>query len=256
MTTELIMDQSEKLFVIENDEDTIQFKINSYSLNNNTNDTSSSTIKNLILISQSNIKIRNISKEYISFHVKTTKKKNYIVRPSYSIISPNEILTIKIYLYINQGEILNTKGHKFKFEGFIISNEEKDEDAKKLYFDYISKGKKVKGTVVKKYASFIEERNIINNIDNEYDEDKKLDEFEDLKVEYCKLKGINENLRMEYLNIKKMMELELKENNYKCVQFMQFKYDIDISNNNEVLSKKIFIICFIVSIIIGFILIK
>ena len=262
MTTELIMDQLEKLFIIEEEEDTIQFKINNNPLNDNTNDTSSSRIKNLMLVSQTIIKIRNISKEFISFHVKTTKKINYIIKPSYYILSPNEILNLKIYFYINTGENINSKGHKFKFEGFVIPKEEKDKGAKKLFNEYITKRKKVKGTVIKKCASFIEERNVVNpeveddiNL-NKYDEDKKLDEFEDLKIEYCKLKGINENLRMEYFNIKKMMEMELKEQNNKCVRFMQFKYVIDVNNIDQPISKKIFIICFIVSIIIGFFLIK
>ena len=262
MTTELIMDQLEKLFIIEDEEDTIQFKINNNPLNDNTNDTSSSRIKNLMLVSQSNIKIRNISKEYISFHVKTTKKINYIIKPSYYILSPNEILSLKIYFYINTGENINAKGHKFKFEGFVIPEEEKDKGAKKLFNEYITKRKKVKGTVIKKCASFIEERNVVNpEVEDDinlkkYDEDKKLDEFEDLKIEYCKLKGINENLRMEYFNIKKMMEMELKEKNNKCVRFMQFKYDVDVNNIDQPLSKKIIIICFIVSIILGFFLIK
>ena len=61
---------------------------------------------------------------------------------------------------------------------------------------------------------------------------------------------------MEYFNIKKMMEMELKEKNKKCVRFMQFQYDVDVNNIEQPLSKKIFIISFIVSIIIGFFLIK
>ena len=263
MTSELIIDQSEKLFIIEDEEDTIQFKIKNNPLNDKASDTtSSSRVKNLMLVSQSNIKIRNISKEFISFRVKTTKTINYIVKPCYYVLSPNEILNLKIYFYLKIGENINSKGHKFKFEGFTIPVEEKNKEAKKLFNEYITKGKKVKGTVIKKYASFIEERNLLNSeIEddiylNNYDEDKKLDEFEDLKIEYCKLKGINENLRMEYFNIKKMMEMELKEKNKKCVRFMQFQYDVDVNNIEQPLSKKIFIISFIVSIIIGFFLIK
>lgn len=262
MTSDLIMEKLEKLeklFIVGNEEDMIEFKINKFSLNRDINDTSSSTLKNFILASQKNIKIRNLSKEYISFRVQTTKKANYIIKPCYFIISPNDIINIEILFYINPEEKINSKGHKFQFEGFIISKEEKDKGAKKLFFDYISQGKKVKGAIVKKYASFIEEKNILYNndidLEDEYDEEKKLNEFEDLKVEYCKLKGINENLRMEYFNIKKIMEMELKEKNNKCIQFMQFKYDIDFYNNNQTISTNIFIICFIISILIGFFLI-
>ena len=263
MNSELIINQSEKLFIIEDEDDTIQFKINNNSLNTNIEDISSSTIKDLILASQTKIKIRNISNEFISFRVKTTKKKNYIVKPCYYILSPKEILNIKIIYYIHRGENINTKGHKFKFEGFIISNDEKEENPKKLFLDYITKGKKVKGTVIKKYASFIEEQNMINsNIENEIedlnkdDENKKFDEFEDLKIEYYKLKGKNENLRLEYFNLKKLMEMELTEKNNKCIQFMQFKYDINSDRNEKPVSANILIICFIISIILGFFLIK
>ena len=263
MNSELIINQSEKLFIIEDEDDTIQFKINNNSLNTNIEDTLSSTIKDLILASQTKIKIRNISNEFISFRVKTTKKKNYIVKPCYYILSPKEILNIKIIYYIHRGENINTKGHKFKFEGFIISNDEKEENPKKLFLDYITKGKNVKGTVIKKYASFIEEQNMINsNIENEIedlnkdDENKKFDEFEDLKIEYYKLKGKNENLRLEYFNLKKLMEMELTEKNNKCIQFMQFKYDINTERNEKPISTNIFIICFIISIILGFFLIK
>ena len=263
MNSELIINQSEKLFIIEDEDDTIQFKINNNSLNTNIEDTSSSTIKDLILASQTKIKIRNISNEFISFRVKTTKKKNYIVKPCYYILSPKEILNIKIIYYINRGENINIKGHKFKFEGFIISKYEKEENPKKLFLDYITKGKNVKGTVIKKYASFIEEQNMINsNIENEIedlnkdDENKKFDEFEDLKIEYYKLKGKNENLRLEYFNLKKLMEMELTEKNNKCIQFMQFKYDINSDRNEKPVSANILIICFIISIILGFFLIK
>ena len=257
MTSDLIIDQSEKLFIVENEEDSIQFKINISSLDNNINLTSSQTIKNVLLASQTNINIRNLSKEYLSFHVKTTKKKNYIIKPCYYILSPNEILNLKLYFYIKREEPINSKGHKFKFEGFIIPKEEKDEDPKKLFLEYLAKGGKVKGTVIKKHVSFVEEGQIVQNEeDKEYDEEKKLDEFENLRVEYCKLKGINENLRMEYLNIKKMMEMELKEKNNKCIKYLQLKYDIDNSNKDPPISKSIYVICFIISIILGFILIK
>ena len=59
--------------------------------------------------------------------------------------------------------------------------------------EYISKRKKVLGTVIKKNASFINEINILDNYLNndfgnlnKYGEDKRVDEFEDLRIEYCK----------------------------------------------------------------------
>ena len=120
--------------------------------------------------------------------------------------------------------------------------------------DYINQLKKVKGYVIKKLAIFINKNDEINL--NNFDEDKIEDKFEDLKIEYCKLKGINENLKIEYMKIKKRMELEIKEKNNKCVKLMQFKYDIDINNKNQSFTKNIYFICFIVSVALGFFLMK
>ena len=272
MNSEIIIDQSQKFFIIEDDENNIQFKINDIFLNNNINKNNHSSKTNTsILVSQTEIKIKNISNEYICFRVKTTKKKNYIVTPCHHILMPNEIFDIKICFYIYPNEKIDLKGHKFKFEGFIIPKEEKDINAQNLFYEYIKKGNKVKGTIIKKMASFnnigkviynlSNDFNNINNIDNlnKYGEDKKIDEFEDLKIEYCKLKGINENLKIEYFLVKKRMETELKEKKNKSEQFMQLKHDIDIinhDNDNKPLSKNIFILYFIFSILVGFFLMK
>ena len=269
MNSELIIDQTEKIFKIENEEETINFRLNTSSLINNNNNylnTNNSSLtlstssiskdlnQDLIEVSQTKIIIKSLSSEFICFRVKTTKKKYYVVSPCYYILSPNEILNIKISFYINPTEEINPKGHKFKFEGFIIPKEEKNHEAKKLFLDYISQLKKVKGYAIKKLAKFINKNDEINL--NNFDEDKIEDKFEDLKIEYCKLKGINENLKIEYMKIKKRMELEIKEKNNKCVKLMQFKYDIDINNKNQPFTKNIYFICFIVSVALGFFLMK
>ena len=42
------------------------------------------------------LKVTNISKNFIVFRTKTTKKKSYIVQPSHSIIKPNSTISISI----------------------------------------------------------------------------------------------------------------------------------------------------------------
>lgn len=259
----ILSDQTEKLFKIENEQDTIQFKINSSFSFNNIGNKSSLNSTNLLLTSQTEINIRNISNEFICFRIQSTRQTNYKITPSYSILTPKKILNIKIYFYIDQKEKINPSEHKFKLEGFIISEKEKNKDPNNLFMNYISKGKKVKGTIIKKNASFINEINLMNDyINNEfgnlnkYGEDKRVDEFEDLRIEYCKLKGINENLKIEYLTIKKRLDLELKEKNDKNARCIENKYDDEINNNNNFYIKNFYMICFIASIALGFFLMK
>ena len=258
----ILIEKAEKLFKIENEQDTIQFKLNTISLLNNKVLNSSLKEKDLILASQTELNIQNISTEFISFRIQSSKSKNYKINPSYSIISPKQILNIKIYFYIQPTEKINPPEHKFKLEGFIIPSKEKNKDAKDLFLEYISKRKKVLGTVVKKNASFINEINIMDSYSNndfgnlnKYREDKRVDEFEDLRIEHCKLKGINENLKLEYFTIKKRLDLELKEKNEKNRYYMEIKYENE-NNSNYLYTKKFYIICFFASIVLGFFLMK
>jgi hypothetical protein len=56
-------------------------------------------------------------------------------------------------------EEVNEKGHKFKFEGFVIKESEKNKNIKNIFADYIKSGTKVRGNVVKKYVKFIDDNN-------------------------------------------------------------------------------------------------
>ena len=131
MNSELIIDQTGKIFKIENEEETINFRLNTSSLINNNNNylnnnnssltLSTSSIskdlnQDLIEVSQIKIIIKSLSPEFICFRVKTTKKKNYVVSPCYYFLSPNEILNIKISFYINPTEEINPKGHKLNLK--------------------------------------------------------------------------------------------------------------------------------------------
>jgi hypothetical protein len=154
MSSQLMIEKIENIYQIE--EDDIKFKINRNYINNLL---SSNLFQNINLISSSQIEIKNLCQEYISLRVKTTKKQNYIVEPPYFILNPSETKTINIYFYINKVEEINEKGHKFKFEGFVIKESEKNKNIKNIFADYIKSGTKVRGNVVKKYVKFIDDNN-------------------------------------------------------------------------------------------------
>ena len=154
MSSQLNIEQAENLYQIEDDD--IKFKINRNYINNLL---SSNLFQNINLISLSQIVVKNLSQEYLSFRVKTTKKQNYTVEPPYFILNPSEAKIINIYFYINKVEEINEKGHKFKFEGFVIKENEKDKNIKNLFADYIKNGTKVRGNVVKKLVKFIDDNN-------------------------------------------------------------------------------------------------
>ena len=91
---------------------------------------------------QIELKIKNEINEYLSFKIKTTKKLNYIITPSYFIIAPKEEKIIKIRFKRDEGEELKLKPYKILLEGFIIKENEKDIESKKLFEKYIKKAVK------------------------------------------------------------------------------------------------------------------
>ena len=261
MTSEILYDQSEKIIKLERKN--IAFKINKKS---NNNEFSLESEKEYKLISKTRIPIINLTDEYISFRVKTTKKKNYTVNPSYYILTPKENKTLNIYYYERDGEETNPKGHKFKFEGFIIPKNENDKNPKDLFSYYEQNKQKIKGNVIKMNVEFIED----NNYKVEFDEKEKeieknkyiikgnlnqeIEELENLKVEYYKLKYIIDNLKTNYHNLKTRLELEQSNINRN---FQNMKYREIIEENEErKISKKIFIISFLLAIFVGFYLVK
>ena len=76
--------------------------------------------------------IINKSNDYIVIKISTTKKNNFITSlSSYLILSPKEEKKLNIRFKRDEGEMLKLKPYKFQFEGFIITLEEKDLNAKK-----------------------------------------------------------------------------------------------------------------------------
>jgi len=264
MASEMIYDESEEIFQIE--EKIITFKIKQ---DKNLNISSSKISEELNLISKSKIIIKNVLNEYIAFRVKTTKKKNYIVNPSYCIIKPNDSIEINIFYYIKEGEDIISNGHKFKFEGFVISEEEKEKSAKDLFYE--KRNQKVKGTIIKKKVKFEfnqgdnKDQQLLNNHkkgeedENKFyyqvneDERKHVEELEDLKVEFFKLKYTIDNLKNKYYNLKERLEMEQRNNNFHTYDNVNFQILKEKINSMPV---NTYIYCFILAIIVGFYLVK
>lgn len=154
MSNVLIMDDSKQIFKL--DKEILLFKIKPSSLNK------SSALPfaksgQMRQRSEENLTITNLTSNYLAFRVKTTKKDNYSVNPTYCILFPNENKLISFIFYYNLDSKLDSKGHKFKFEGFTIPESRKNENVKDLFNEYINKGIKVVGNTHKIYVQFSEE---------------------------------------------------------------------------------------------------
>lgn len=154
-----VIDSSVQLFSI--DKPIIVFQINP---NNNINVNISNSSHNPVNMGQTFLTVTNLSSEYLAFRTKTTKKKYYSVFPSYCIINPNDKQKIDFSYYIKEGEKVSNAGHKFRFEGFVITSDEKDQDPRLLFNKYISEKIPVKASLLKSGVNFIE-KEINNNID-------------------------------------------------------------------------------------------
>ena len=90
------------------------------------------------------IKIINVSNNFIAIKIKTTKKNNYIMSPSSEfIISPKEEQEINIRFKRDENEKLKLKSHKVLFEGIEIKEEDKNLNVKELFNKYTNGENKV-----------------------------------------------------------------------------------------------------------------
>ena len=127
---------------------------------------------NILLLSQGTekiskeieIKINNLSSEFIIIKFKTTKKNNYIMTPSSFILSPKEENIIKIRFKRDEGEKLELKSHKIQFEGCIISQEDKDLNVDDLYKKYIKNGNKDVNNIIAKTYFFDKNGNNLSSL--------------------------------------------------------------------------------------------
>ena len=141
-----IMDKSKEIFKL--DKTILSFKVDENKMN---------STKDKEAISEEEVIVTNLTEDYLALKSLTTKRVIYSVDPSYCIIPPKTEQKLKILLYSISGEKLDPKGHKFKFEGFTILESEKDSDAKALFNEYIKKGNKVVGNILKLNVQFYNE---------------------------------------------------------------------------------------------------
>ena len=161
-----IEDSSKALFSI--DKPTIVFQIDPNIKNITENNINASIAShNAIKLGQTSLIVPNLTSEYLSLRIKTTKKHYYLVFPSYCNIKPNSQQKLEFNYYINEGEKISNSGHKFMFEGFIISPEEKDQESRLLFNKYISQKIPVKAFLIKSSVEFKIDGSSNSNVKND-----------------------------------------------------------------------------------------
>ena len=155
MSSELNIDDIKELFTI--DKEFLSFKLDVDNLFDD------EPLK-MSIVSETQIKVSNITDNFLAFRTKTTKALYYTVNPTYCIIAPKEIKIISISFIVKGGEKLQLRGHKFKFEAFIIQENEKDKEPKNLYNEYIQKGIPVIGCSEKTLVQFSDNNENIKKI--------------------------------------------------------------------------------------------
>ncbi len=242
--SELLLDTSEIIFTI--DKPTISFHINP---NSNIINITKSQIINHSPKSESKIKITNLMSNYICLRVRTTKKNYYAVNPTYCIIPPNSNKTINFLLYLKDNYLnMDFSLHKFRFEGFLIEENNIMNDPKKIFENVIKNKIQVKGNIIKRICQIIEDVNYIfsndkvtnpnlsinfennplsqsinfsslrsKNQNNNFKsiKNEKEEKLNSLKTEYFNLKNQIGILSQSYSNIKNTVENEKSKNNFR-----------------------------------------
>ena len=226
-----IIDSSKNLFSV--DKKVIVFEITNEKKNTLSNiniNISNSSSHYALYISHTSIIVTNLTSEYLSLRTKTTKKKNYNVYPSYCILSPNSEKKIDFKYFINEGEKISNSGHKFKFEGFIISNEEKDIDSKILFNKYISQKIPVKASLIKASVEFIEKENNteINDININNSKNNIIDNSITIKNDI-----INNDTNNNINNNSNIILFNTNNNINNIIDITEEKIKEDNENNNE-----------------------
>ena len=235
MSSELKIDTSSQIIKINSR--SLVFKINQKTLSEKLKtEKEKNNLNKYILISECFIKIENISTNYVALRIRTTKKYCYSVEPTYSIIAPNTFEKIKILYYIKPGEEISSQGHKFRFEGIIIEQKEKNtKNIFGLFQQYIQKGIVVKGNAIIKTVNFIYDNNFIISSKSTRVSDSTKNKISNSDVhKKTSLKDI--------FNLKSQLEQEIKEcdelrNAHKNLmrQLNEKGIDIDfyLNNNNS-----------------------
>ena len=135
--SELLLNPSRE--VIKLDKQVLSFNVNVYSK---------------IQKSECDIKVKNLTFNYLALRVKTTRKEEYAVNPNYCMILPDGEVTIHFIMTLKTNHFAPQKA-KFKFEAIVIDNIDKDKDPKFLFDFCINSQKKVVGNCLKRGVEFI-----------------------------------------------------------------------------------------------------
>jgi len=178
MSHDLVMDNSKKVFKL--DKEVLCFEIGPLTESKLSLSSLSHHSTDLKPLSEEELSVTNLTSDYLAFRTKTTKKEYYSVNPTYFILPPNGNQTIKFLFYNQSAKEIDPKGHKFKFEGFIILESEKDMDSKELFNNYIKSGQKVVGNVAKSYVKIKKENQILSQNSNSNLSNSSLSNYSDL----------------------------------------------------------------------------
>lgn len=134
------------------------FKIDSkdiiYNLKADQVDTNTGKIK--VKNVMSCILLRNITESPIVVRVRTNKKENYAVNPTYFVLEPNGTKSVEIELYAREETVTAIKDHhKFCVEGIIIENQYIKNEPKSIFGIYQKNKKKVFGQTSKYRVNII-----------------------------------------------------------------------------------------------------
>ena len=290
MSSEILFDSSIPIITI--NESSLVFKINKTYFQTQSKLTPSSNT--LSPLSQTEIILTNITSSYVAYRARITKKKYYSVEPSHMVLPPNSNITIKIIFYHNFKLTFPPKGHKFKFEGIVIPNNMKRVDAWKIYEEFSKNKTEVKGNSLRIIPEFILDDNY--NIQELNEENSRLvisqsmnniSEFGSASIYSNALGQSNErSSRLALKNIKKGLgkinkdeindpillkkECEKLENEYnnKIKELNEIKRQLNDFNaknkfryvvpdvNFSIVNKKIAIMLFGISFLLGFFLTK
>ena len=247
---DLIMDVSKEVFKL--NKEFLSFRINK--------ELFSHSSSHLEPQSEEDIIVTNLTSNYLAFRTKTTKKENYLVNPTYCIIPPNGTQVLNFTFHNKTGAKLDIKNHKFKFEGFIIKESEKDEDIKNLFQKYIINGTLVVGNIKKCHSQFIEEKNEGSNLRTSNESLGKLGNSMSNLSEYTVAEDNNSNsLLKEKIKEKEEENLRLSdiienkggrhivdESNKEKLESLKMKYEQlkgefdNLKRNEELLNQRIY----------------
>ena len=238
------MNSSEQIFEI--DKDILSFKLAS-------EDIKKAEAKDQpSILSEDELDIKNITDCYLAFRIKTTKKLFYTVNPSYFILPPNSTQKVKFLYYYVPGNGVNSTGHKFKIEGFKITDSEQNEEPKNLFLNYSKNKIPVEGHSEKRFVQLIIDNEISPRVDfseenigkisipNDYqvvqekkEETKPFQTVEDIIT--GKEEQKQENLNIENNNENEKNENDIKNENINDNENEKNENDIknENINNNE-----------------------